>query len=710
MKKFTLFFSMVCILFSLSSVAEKVTGEKAGQVAINFFYERVNQYQSVDYQNIKIKSVITESKAGTPLYYYVNLSPGGFVIVSAEDAVIPVLGYSFEGEYSGLDMPENFAAWMGQYGKTISYCIDNKAVASKATQLEWKRLFEGIPDNLRKLKGVKSVQPLITSNWDQGKYYNRQCPPDALGPDDHTLTGCVATALGQIMYYYRWPGSGVGSYTYTLPNYGTLSANFAASQYDWNNMQNQLFAYNDGVAELLYHLGVSVDMNYGPYGSGMNNHKGAYTLRTYFKYLPTTQYVFRDSTNLDWDSLVIVHLYRGQILYYAGWSDYSFISGHAFVCDGYQDSTYCHFNWGWSSQYNGYFYLNALNPGGSNFNLLQELIINIYPDTTQYNYPEYCQGTQTVPYLRGTVEDGSGPVNPYQNNAACQWLIDPQVNPDDSVSSITLSFQQFDTEAGQDILTVYDGPTTASPVLGTFSGNSLPAAVTSTTNKILLAFNSNSSITGKGWMLSYTSNPPDYCSNAVLLAPSGTVSDGSGSKHYNDNTLCTWTIQPPNASGLKLSFTDFHTEPTYDFLEVYDLVSQDLLGRFWGDNLPPELTAPSGAMYLVFKTNALNYSQGWTANYTVTNLGLENKENPDELQLYPNPTHNAVFLSLASASGQDVKWEVLNSCGQMLLTGMASSASSGSRETILLGQLSKGFYWIRILTEKGMITRKISLM
>ena len=219
---------------------------------------------------------------------------------------------------------------------------------------------------------------MLISTWDQGQFYNQMCPADPAGPAGHCLTGCVATAMGQLCYYFRWPLTGTGSYTYQHPVYGTITANFGDTEYRWNEMTNSVQEQNEAVAELLFHLGVSVDMDYGPTGSGMWNHKAAYSLRTYFKYSPETQYLYRDSTNLDWDSVIVAHLDQKIPMYYAGWSVPN-INGHAFIVDGYQTETYFHFNWGWGGSYDGYFYLDNLVPGGNNFNLAQELVINCFP-------------------------------------------------------------------------------------------------------------------------------------------------------------------------------------------------------------------------------------------------------------------------------------------------------------------------------------------
>ncbi len=708
MRKTSILLTIIILTIPCILQAAKVSRQDALQVARNFYWERASQYKDMAWSSVRVAEVFDESREGIILYYGVSMMPDGFVIVSANDAVMPVLGYSFEGSYSPGQKPAGFEAWMGQYQKAIMEAIEMQLTATESTQKEWKRLLSPEPSALKPLKGGKSVQPLLISNWDQGKYYNTQCPADPLGPDGHAVTGCVATAMGQIMYYYRWPEQGTGSYTYLDSTYGTLSANFGNTTYDWNNMKNTLQSYNNGVAKLISHAGISVDMAYGPYGSGMWNHKAAYSLRTYFKYLPTCQYVWRDTTNLDWDSLIVAQLDRGQVLYYAGWSDYQYISGHAFVCDGYQTPDYCHFNWGWSGQFNGYFYLNALNPGGSNFNLVQELIINIYPDTTQYTWPNYCQGNQVVHFQQGTLEDGSGPILPYGHDANCSWLLDPQTAPQDSVSSITLTFNKFNTESGQDFLNIYDGPTTASPLLGSYSGASLPPTLTSTSNKVLITFTSNSLVEAPGWFLTYNSNLPDYCDNHTITAPTGTISDGSGIKNYTNNTLCSWTLDPPFSTGLTLTFTSFNTEPLVDFVEVYDLNTQELLGTYWGNQLPPVLTANSGAMYLVFKTNGSVTDQGWTADYTVTNLGLN--ENPVQaLTVFPNPTYGPVTVNFGSNAAEAIQWEIINVLGQELCKGNLEGNKDKVMTLTDLGAFPSGTYWIRFTDSKGVSVKKVVL-
>lgn len=708
MKKIIL--SMFCLMVLLGFIvrAEKVSQESALRVAKNFFFEKQFPVHGLTLDNISVKNIFPVKNNGLIIYYGISLSPSGFVIVSADDGSIPVLGYSFEGEFSGNNYPENFKGWMQHYQDQIVEIIEKKIMANSEIKAEWEYWLSENTLTLNPFRSSKGVLPLVVSNWDQGKFYNEYCPVDAAGPDDHCVTGCVATAMGQILYYYRWPLSGLGSYTYQHPDYGTITANFGNTNYRWEEMENKLTSPNTAVAELLFHQGVSVDMNYGPGSSGMTNHKAAYSLRTYFKSVPETQYLFRDSISLDWDSIILRHLDRKQILYYAGWAGVGSTSGHAFVCDGYQDSTYFHFNWGWGGSYDGYFYLNALNPSGGNFNYAQELIINIYPDTNLYTYPNPCNGLTTIHSPKGTIEDGSGPIKNYQPNSTCTWLIDPQINPEDTIKNLALNFNKLDTENGMDIITIYDGPSTSSPVIGTFSGNTIPTStIISTGNKVLISFQTNSTDERNGWLISYKSLYPSFCSNAVLSDPTGSINDGSLSKKYMNNTSCTWSIKPENASGIVLHFTSFDLEPINDFVEIYDLVTQALIGKYSGNSLPPDITVNSGEMYIVFKTNSKIQAQGWSATYTITNLSVDEKENCNLINIFPNPADNLVVFERMNGKPECINLKILNISSQLLKEITFNSGYGYHKESIQTDKLAEGMYYLQILTDTKLETRKL---
>jgi hypothetical protein len=538
---------------------------------------------------------------------------------------------------------------------------------------------------------------MTTTTWDQGLYYNEQCPADPAGPGGHCVTGCVATAMGQILNYFRWPESGTGSYSYDCPPYGTLFADFGNANYQYDLMESSLAHSNEEIAELLNHLGVSVDMVYGPDGSGMYNHKAAYSMKTYFKYSPETQYLYRDSTTMDWDSVIVAHLNQKIPLYYAGWSVPGTI-GHAFVCDGYQGEDYFHFNWGWGGSYDGYFYTDNLTPGGSDFNLAQELIINAVPDTNLYTYPAYCQGNKVIPSLFGTLDDGSGPLYPYPNGSACTWLISPA----DSINNITLNFLRFDLDQS-DSLTVYDGPGMDSPVLGIYTGNSLPPSVTTTGNSMFLVFASNNSTPAEGFLAGYESEVPVYCQGMVTLnAIADTLSDGSGTWEYHNNSACLWRITPAGASLVTLYFMEFESEPANDVLKIYDLQTQQLLAEYSGSyesGVPDPVTSPSGKLFLTFSTNYMTTAPGWKAYYESGFVGLDENIDQHFIEIYPNPADELLTIQFIRNMDASVRLRMTDLSGREVLREVYREKSGPI--TIDLHSLTSGIYILDASTDAG---------
>jgi len=674
-----------------------VTEEQARSVAEKFYFERVQPHRNLAADQIKAAKTFIIEENLVSLYYIFNISAGGFVIVSAYDATPPVLAYSFNGEYIADNQPDNFKAWMDQYKRQISYALSTNARPSDETAKSWKYYQETPLNSIRPFSG-RDVQPMLTTTWDQGTYYNAMCPEDPAGPAGHCVTGCVATALGQLVNYFRWPETGTGSYSYDCPPYGTLGVDFSNATYNWDLMENSLNRSNAEVAEIIYHLGVSVDMVYGPDGSGMYNHKAAYTLKTFFKYSPETQYVFRDSTTMDWDSLIISHLDRKIPLYYAGWSVPN-IYGHAFICDGYQGENFYHFNWGWSGSNDGYFYTDNLTPGGNNFNLAQELVINAVPDTNLYSYPVHCQGDKNYEALFGTLDDGSGPLYAYNNGSDCSWLI----TPNDSVNGITLSFHRFGTEEN-DYISIYDGADTNAPVLGTFSGDELPPAVTSTSGNMFIQFKSDSDMTTDGFLASFESEIPVFCSGMMMLnEQTDTISDGSGNWNYHDNSACLWRIIPEGAGTVTLYFTEFATEPGFDILKIYDLQTQQLLAEYSGTyatGVPPPVTSLSGKMFISFNTNSITTSPGWEAYYESNLVGLKEPVIIEEMIVYPNPAKDYLNISFRNNSPAFIQLNLADLSGRIVFNSEVNRPGD-DQIRIDISNLAPGVYLLSSKTGEG---------
>ena len=386
--------------------AAPVDANLAQQVAQNFF-ENAIQENAVQQRKSSLKPIrhasakkIRRAQGNSYAPYYIfNNADGGFVIVAGDDRVQPILAYSANGEFAQEDMPIPVQGWLAMYGEQIQYVADNDFSNDSITNL-W---------NISTPKMAKTaavVSPLIQTHWSQSPYYNDKCPVDStlVLKDYHPTVGCVACAMGQIMKYHNFPSIGIGSHSYNSANYGTLSANFGRTQYDWTNMPEKLTinstqAQIDAVSTLLYHCGVSVDMQYNSDGKGSS---GAYTvldakgkaqkataeeaLVDYFGYKAKTVKgkFMKDYTDSGWSSLLKNELDNKRPVLYSGSGS---SGGHAFICDGYDTNDYFHFNWGWGGSYDGYFSLTALAPGYFyDFTQDQKAVIGITPDETTQQY------------------------------------------------------------------------------------------------------------------------------------------------------------------------------------------------------------------------------------------------------------------------------------------------------------------------------------
>ena len=290
--------------------------------------------------------------------FYVFGGENCFVIVSADDCVKPILGYSDENPFGTDAMPENVYGWLKDYDNQIQFAVENHVKASSDARSRWQNLKAGI---VSQEKSTNSISPLLQTKWNQGSPFNALCPSG-------TVTGCVATAMAQVMKYWNYPSHGVGSHSYSW-NGRTLSADFGNTSYDWDNMKGTYSSYtNDeklAVATLMYHCGVSVDMNYGPIsagGSSASTSAVVDALVSYFNYKSTARYEERGNySDETWIQMLIDELSAGRPVQYRG-SDADG-GGHSFVCEGYDTGDRFYFNWGWGGNYDGAFSIDAMNPG-----------------------------------------------------------------------------------------------------------------------------------------------------------------------------------------------------------------------------------------------------------------------------------------------------------------------------------------------------------
>ena len=364
---------MVMLMGSVS--AKSVDEITACTVASHFYAMKYNHApESLTPSIVYTASSLLGENVSGPSFYVVNFNEEGFVIVSGDDRIRPVLAFSDEGAFVAENMPAHIRFFLNGYTEEIQTIIDNQQYSDEAILQQWETLLSGtIP---AQKDGDVIVEPLIGYNrWNQTKFYNDLCPADASGNSaygGHAAVGCGAVVMGQIMRYWQYPTKGRGSHSYNSNNYGTLSANFAATTYHYESMPDILTVTNHpdscvlAIATLLYHCGVAVNMNYGPNSSSCNSNRIVSALSTYFRYPASVEYIERESTPLaTWLNYLKGELDERAPFMYGGSGNYG---GHVWTCDGYRDDDYFHFNWGWGGQQNGYYALTDCSSYGFNSN------------------------------------------------------------------------------------------------------------------------------------------------------------------------------------------------------------------------------------------------------------------------------------------------------------------------------------------------------
>lgn len=343
----------------------------------------------------------TATAADGEVAVYVFQSPAadGYMVLSADDCAMPLLGYADCGTIAAADMPPALEWWLGEYARQIEYMRANGIKASAPMRVQ-----------------RAPIAPQIKTSWDQGEPYNAQCPTYGT---DRTWTGCVATAMAQVMNYWKYPERGQGQITYSCTSLEKrLSLNFALRAFDWDNMLDEYAggewtdAQVDAVAYLMKACGYAVKMDYGLDSSGALAMNIPRALTKYFNYDGNIEYVLRDCCSLtEWETKIYNNLKDvGPILYGGG----SMIGGgHSFICDGYDGNGYFHFNWGWTGMSNGYYTLDALNPTslgagggeGGGYNFTQDCVLGIQPPTGK---PVVEQPVTLVQCgsITGSIDDG----------------------------------------------------------------------------------------------------------------------------------------------------------------------------------------------------------------------------------------------------------------------------------------------------------------
>ncbi len=367
MKK--LFLLITMMTFGTMVMAVHVPQQEARKIAVTVYASHQTGLSATPM--VSNETVTTFNNV--PTYYTFRFLGGGFVMVAADDASLPVLGYATDSELPLEITNPATKAWLEGYSREIYQVISHK-LDNRVTLRAWEAIRQGNTD-----ASPQDVSPLLATTWDQGCFYNALCPAATGAQCGHVWTGCVATAMSQIMKYHNFPPQGVGSHSYTSPTYGVQSADFGSTMYNFASMPNNVGSANTAVATLMYHAGVSVDMQYAVSGSGAFSTDVPGALMNYFNYKPGCELKYKNNyPNVeDFKNLIRANLDQSLPVYYSGSGNGE---GHAWVCDGYHmsDGTF-HFNWGWSGSSNGWYSIGALNPGGYTFNDDNQIVLNIKP-------------------------------------------------------------------------------------------------------------------------------------------------------------------------------------------------------------------------------------------------------------------------------------------------------------------------------------------
>ena len=358
--------TLVFLLAVVTAYANPVDKAAAAKVAGNLLQKQV---------------VDATPDSFTECYLFVGTDGTGFALIAADDCVPLLLGYSLQGTFPvDRPLPHHIDTWLKAYQYDI-------AATAKA----------GIKSVKYNTPRDTAVGPLLTTTWNQAPLYNWQCPY-SVADSDYAVTGCVATAMAQVMKYWNHPVHGRGSHSYVPSGFSRQSVNFDTTYYDWTNMPNALGPLSSheeiaAVAQLMHHAGVAVDMNYSPSSSGavVSSYGNAESicaenaLKDYFRYNQALFSASReDYSDADWDVLLTTELNAARPIFYSGHDN---DGGHAFVIDGYDTRGLYHVNWGWGGYCDGYYTFDNLSPTGSgiggnhsnSYSYENQVLINVFP-------------------------------------------------------------------------------------------------------------------------------------------------------------------------------------------------------------------------------------------------------------------------------------------------------------------------------------------
>ncbi len=396
MTKKLIFLLAFVLQVSLVASAAHVTQAQAKSEALAFIQQKQGAPKSLRFMASAPR--VQSASVDNACYYIFNVgNNGGFVIVSGDDRTNPILGFSDEGAFDPNNVPANMQSWLKGYEEQIK-ALDSMSDSEAKTLLAAPKLRATVDTR-------NSIAPMISTKWDQATPYWNECP-QFMNSDDEAdgyelaYTGCVATAMSQIMKFYEYPAQTsqvIPAYSFTYSdgnyNYSTVQMEeLPITTFDWAHMKDSYTGaedevYTTAVAHLMLYVGCSIKSQYGVSATG------AYTddiPKGFAQFGYGSKLAYRNDYTQDvWEGMVYDELAAGRPMIYNGTAGSG--GGHSFICDGYEYGNYYHINWGWGGMGNGYFQLAVLNPrasgiGGSSsaegYNMKQNIVYNVIPGGT----------------------------------------------------------------------------------------------------------------------------------------------------------------------------------------------------------------------------------------------------------------------------------------------------------------------------------------
>ncbi len=387
------YLSIVFLFCSLAAYADTITEKQAYEIACRFFSASSSSHRlKKNTATPRMSLAFRKGSGETALYVFNREEENGFAVIAGNDALDnPVIGWADEGNIDEKHLPEGLTGLLLGYQKQLEYLRSH-------------------PESGRKMAGDGNdaqvvVAPLIKTRWNQAAPYSQMLPSGLY------VTGCVPTAMAQIMKYWEWPSQGRGAHTNrTYPDnweqllnegrFDELKAghviatvDFSQSVYDWDNMLDVYGnTYTDkqaeAVAKLMLDCNTAADahsLGYGGYSVGANPEDAAKALSRYFSYSPEWKTILGGQ-----DSLIMRELDAKRPVMYYGYAYYHDPNGHCFVCDGYNDAGYFHFNFGWSGTGDGYYLTSLINPLEQNYSNVSFAVIGIQPSKTSFEKDGVC--------------------------------------------------------------------------------------------------------------------------------------------------------------------------------------------------------------------------------------------------------------------------------------------------------------------------------